>query len=63
MKGVFVKDLLRDDINVEFHVFGFREVIIEIEVFYIGDETFSSWSGDDTFKETFGSGDCGSGST
>ena len=63
MKGVFVNDLLRDDVNVEFHVFEFREVIIEIEVFDVGDETFSSWSGNDTVEETFGGGDCGSGST
>ena len=63
MKGVLVNDFLRDDVNVEFHVFGFREVIIEIEVFYVGGETFSSWSGDDTVEETFGGGDCGSGST
>ena len=63
MKGVFVNDLLRDDVDGEFHEFRFREVIIEIEVFDVGDETFFSWSEDDTVEETFGGGDCASGST
>ena len=63
MKGVFVNDLLWDDVNVEFHVFGFWEVIIEIEVFDVGDETFWSWSEDDTAEDKFGGGDYGSGST
>ena len=63
MKGVFVNDFLRDVVDEEFHVFGFREVIIEIEVFDVRDETFCSWSVDDTFEDTFGGGDCGSGST
>ena len=57
MKGVLINDLLRDDVNVKFHIFGFREVIIEIEVLDIGDEKFSSWSGNDTVEETFGGGD------
>ena len=63
MEGVFVNDFLRDDVNEDFHVFRFREVIIEIEIFDVGDETFSSWSEDDTVEEKFGGGDCGSGST
>ena len=63
MKGTFVNDFLRDDVNVEFHVFGFGEVIIEMEVFDAGDERFRSWSGNDTVEETFGGGDCVSGST
>ena len=49
--------------NVEFHIFGFWEVIIEIEVFDIGDETFSSWSGNNTVEETCRGDDDGSGST
>ena len=63
MEGVLVNDFLRDDVNFKFHIFGFQEVIIEIEVFDVGDETFSSWSGNDTVEETFCGGDCGSGST
>ena len=63
MKGVFVNDFLRDDVDGKFHVFGFREVIIEIEVFDVSDDKFFSWSRDDTVEETFGGGDCGSGST
>ena len=63
MKGVFVNDFLRDDVNVEFHIFGFWEVVIEIEVFDVSDETFSSWSVNDTVEETFGGSDCDSGST
>ena len=49
--------------NVQFHIFGFWEFIIEIEVFDVGDETFSSWSGNDTVEEIFYGGDGGSGST
>ena len=49
--------------NVEFHIFGFWEIIIEIEVFYVGDGTFSSWSGNDTVEDTFRGGDGGSGGT
>ena len=63
MKGVFVNDFLRDDVDGDFHVFAFQEVIIEIEVFDVGDETFCSWSRDDTVEETFGGGGCVSGST
>ena len=63
MKGVFVNDFLRDDVDGEFHVFGFREFIIKIKVFDVSNEIFCSWSGDDTVEETFGGGDCGSGST
>ena len=63
MEGVFVNDFLRDNVNVEFHIFGFWEVIIEIEVFDVRDERFSSWSGNETVKETFCGGDGGSGST
>ena len=61
MKGVFINDFLRDDVDGEFHVFVFREVIIEIEVFDVGDKTFCSLSGDDIVEETFGGGDCVSG--
>ena len=49
--------------NVEFNIFGFCEVIVEVEVFYVSDETFSSWSGNDTDEETFCGGDSGRGST
>ena len=49
--------------NVEFHIFGFWEVIVEVEVFDVSDETFRSWSGNDTVEETFRGGDGGSGST
>ena len=63
MEGVFVNDLLRDNMNVEFHIFGFWEVIVEVEVFDVSDETFSSWSVNDTVEETFRGGDGGSGST
>ena len=63
MEGVFVNDLLRDNMNVEFHIFGFWEVIVEVEVFDVNDETFSSWSGNDTVEETFYGGDGGREST
>ena len=45
------------------HIFGFWEVIVEVEVFDVSDETFSSWSGSDTVEDTFRGGDGGSGST
>ena len=62
MKGVFINDFLRDDVDGDFYLFVFREVIIEIEVFDVGDEKFCSWIGDNTVEETFCGGDCGSGS-
>ena len=62
VKGVFVNDFLRDDVDGESHVLVFQEVIIEIEVFDVDDETFCSWSGDDIVEATFGGGDCASGS-
>ena len=43
--------------NVEFHIFGFWEVIVEVEFFDVSDETFSSWSGNDTVEDTFCGGD------
>ena len=48
--------------NVEFHIFGFWEVIVEVEFFCVSDETFSSWGRNDTVEETFcgGGGGCGS---
>ena len=63
MEGVFINDFLRDDVNVEFHIFGLWEVIIEIEVFDVGDETFSSGNINDSVEKTFCGGDCGIGST
>ena len=49
--------------NVEFHIFGFWEVIVEVDFFYVSDETFSSWSGNYTVEEIFCGGDGGRGST
>ena len=62
MEGVFVNDLLRDNMNAEFHIFGLWEVIVEVEVFDVRDETFSSWSGNDTVEENCFGGDGGRGS-
>ena len=63
VKGIFVNDFLRDDVDWEFRVLCFQEVISEIEFFDVSDETFFSWIGDETVEEIFGGGDCGSGST
>ena len=48
---------------MEFHIFGFWEVIVEVEVFDVSDDTFSSWIRNDTVEETFCGGDGGSVST
>ena len=49
--------------NVEFHIFRFWEVIVEVDVFDVSNEKFSSWSGNDTVEEKFCGDDGGRGST
>ena len=45
--------------NVEFHIFGFWEVIVQVEIFDVSDETFISRSRNYTVEKKFCSGDGG----
>ena len=53
MEGVLVNNLLRDNMKVKFHIFGIWEVIVQVEMFYVSDETFSSKCRNDTFEQAF----------
>ena len=58
---VFINDFLRDVTQEKFHVFRLRQVIIEVEVFYIGRHAFGTRRGDNAVEEAFFRGDSGSG--
>ena len=63
MEGVFVNYFLRDNMKVEFYIFGFWEIIVQVEIFDVSDETFSSQCRNDTVEETFCGGESGRWST
>ena len=42
MEGVFVDNFLGNNVKLKFHIFGILEVIIQVEMFYVSDEAFSS---------------------
>ena len=49
--------------NVEFHIFGFWEVIVQVEIFDVSDKTLRSQYRNDTVEEKFCGGDGGRWST
>ena len=56
MEGILVNNLLGDNMKVKFHIFGILEVIVQVEFFYVSDETFSSRCRNDTVEQVFCSG-------
>ena len=41
MEGVLVNNLFGDNMKVKFHILGIWEVIVQLEIFYVSDKTFS----------------------
>ena len=60
MEGVLVNNLLGDNMKVQFHIFGIWEVIVQVEIFHVSDEKFSSRCRNDTVEQAFhgGNGCC-----
>ena len=42
--------------ELKFHIFGIWEVIIQVEMFYVNEETFSSRCRNDTVEQAFRGG-------
>ena len=59
MEGVLVNNFLGDSMKLEFHIFGIWEVIVQVEIFDVSDETFSSRCINDTVETEFCGGDGG----